>query len=464
MSPRSSQLQSKPPQTGARASEAWLYAVLLLPRVVRLLYPAVWVEDDFYLESAFLVSIGMRPYLDFVHPHMPLLEWLTAGYLKLFGASHFTIEILNESAIYAANIFTYALARRATNRRAAILAALLFGFSALLFRYHVYERECFVAPVVLLAVIIAGRGDENAPRRAALVAGLFILACAVKLTAAIALLVVAALLAIQARRIRDSIIVGAGAVFGVAALSAILYGVYGFEFFFQTFLFHFMKGRLDRWALAVYPLEILDVFVPLFALGLLRLALTRHLSSMMKLVVALALAQLVFYCLLSPTAWGHNYIEVLPYLAIVAGVGLDAIIALMANLIGGQERSPTSWFWFVGGSLFVAISLTWLAPLVDENWIRGSVYGFGFLPRAELATLAQALRRASPPERDVIAPAFLSFEANRPGLIRYPETYGVYREAKAIYERDGFWAARDRMGRDHFFNLIATTSAYWSVP
>jgi len=436
----------------------------LLPRVARLLYPAVWVEDDFYLQSAFLVSMGVRPYLDFVHPHMPLLEWLVAGYLKLFGASHFTIEILNEGAIYAGNIFTYALARRAANRRTAILAALLFGFSALLFRYHVYERECFVAPLVLLAAIIADRDHAKGPRYAALIAALFILACAVKLTAAIAIVVVVAHLATDGRRMRDAIIVGAGAALGVVALSALLYGLYGFEFFFQTFLFHFMKGRLDAWAVAAYPLEILDVLVPLFILGAVRLARTRPLTPAMRLVLAMALAEYAFYGLLSPTAWGHNYIEALPYIAIIAGVGLDSIVAQLGDVVRGERPSRTARSWLALGVGFIAASLLWFAPLVNENWIRASVYGFGFLPRAELRTLAESIRRTSPAGRDVIAPAFLSFEANRAALIRYPETYGVYREARAGYERDGFWAARERLGRADFFSLVATTSSHWSAP
>src|ERR1700689_2055764 len=85
---------------------AWLIVVLLVPRIVRMLYPEIWVEDDFYLESAWLVSAGMRPYLDFVHPHFPLLEYLSAAYLKIFGASYFSIEVLNEAAIYATSLLT----------------------------------------------------------------------------------------------------------------------------------------------------------------------------------------------------------------------------------------------------------------------------------------------------------------------------------------------------------------------
>src|SRR5271170_4833628 len=132
----------------------WLLVALLVPRVLRMLYPEVWVEDDFYLESAWLVSAGMRPYLDFVHPHFPLLEYLSAAYLKIFGASHFSIEVLNEAAIYATSLLTFELAARITTRRAAISAAILYATSSIVFRYHVYERECFVTPLALAAALL----------------------------------------------------------------------------------------------------------------------------------------------------------------------------------------------------------------------------------------------------------------------------------------------------------------------
>ena len=108
------------------------------------------------------------------------------------------------------------------------------------------------------------------------------------------------------------------------------------------------------------------------------------------------------------------------------------------------------------------ISLIWIAPIINENWLHGAIYGFGFVPRAEISQLADALRAASKPDDDVIAPSFICFEANRRELIRYPETYGVYREAKAEYERDGFFAARRRMGTADFFQLISDTRHYWT--
>src|ERR1700722_10545337 len=133
---------------------AWLIIILLIPRIARMLYPEIWVEDDFYLESAWLVSVGMRPYLDFVQPHMPLLEWIAAGYLKLFGASYLSIEILNEAAIFATSLLTYSLARRVAGRPTAIAASILYAYGSLVFRYHVYEREWFGAPLILPGGIV----------------------------------------------------------------------------------------------------------------------------------------------------------------------------------------------------------------------------------------------------------------------------------------------------------------------
>src|ERR1700675_3049811 len=121
----SSQTVAAQDNADAARISAWLIVVLLIPRIVRMLFPEIWVEDDFYLESAWLVSVGMRPYLDFIQPHMPLLEWIAAGYLKLFGASYLSIEILNEAAIFATSILTFSLARRIAGRHAAIGASIL---------------------------------------------------------------------------------------------------------------------------------------------------------------------------------------------------------------------------------------------------------------------------------------------------------------------------------------------------
>ena len=434
---------------------AWLIVVLLIPRIARMLYPEIWVEDDFYLESAWLVSVGMRPYLDFVHPHMPLLEWIAAGYLKLFGASYLSIEFLNEAAIFATSLLTYALARRVAGRPAAIAASILYAYSSLVFRYHAYERESFVAPLLILGAIVTLDDTMPAMRQAAILAGIFFLACAIKLTAVIAFPVMLLFIALAYRRIAAAVVSGAIFALALAAFSALLYRLYGNEFIFQTFMFHFLKGRDTAGDTAIFPRMILDILVPLLLLGCWRVFADRIFSRGVILVLAIVAAEYAFYGLLSPTAWGHNYLEPLPFIAIVAGVGVDALIEAIR---GAAQR----WQLLAGGAALIVISLIWIAPLINENWLHGAVYGFGFVPRAEISQVADALRAASKPGDDVIAPSFICFEANRRELIRYPETYGVYREGKAEYDRDGFLAARRHLGTADFFQLISDTRHYWT--
>jgi hypothetical protein len=152
---------SATPPVAPASLGAILLAALALPRIIRMLYPAIWVEDDCYLESAFAIASGLRPYLDFVHPQTPVLEWLAAAYIKLVGASHFKMELLNESAIWLASVLTFVLGTRAVGRTAAVWASLLLATSSLVFRYHVWAREIFVAALVLgaaLAVLDRGAG------------------------------------------------------------------------------------------------------------------------------------------------------------------------------------------------------------------------------------------------------------------------------------------------------------------
>ncbi|HUY37945.1 MAG TPA: glycosyltransferase family 39 protein [Candidatus Binataceae bacterium] len=453
-----------PPELHARIGFA-LALVLIAPRIIRLLYPEIWVEDDFYLESAYLVASGMRPYLDFVHPHLPMLEWIAGGYLKIFGASHYRIELLNEAAIYITSVMVFALGARAGGRRAGIAASILYAFSSLVFRYHVYERECFVAPIVVGATVMILDGAASGRFwRAMVVAGLLALACSIKLTAVIPAAVILLFVAAAERRIIRAIEIGAAIAAAVALLCAFCYWRYGYDFVFQTFIFHFMKGReIGGTAATLYPAQILDILAPLAILGAVRLAITRKVNRATALVLYLAGAEYLFFGVLSPTAWGHNYLEALPFIASVAGLGATRLARAIRDLVTAERHDPADWRWLIGGGALVIVGLAWLTPLVNENWLRGSVYGFGYVPRAEVAELAAAIDRASAPGDEIIAPSFLCFEANRIELIRFPETYGVYREARAEFAKGGFLAARRKLGSADFFGLIAATSHYWTA-
>ncbi len=443
---------------------AWLVLLLLVPRLVRLFYPQAWIEDDFYLESAYLVSIGMRPYIDFVHPHFPLLEWTAGAYLRLFGASHFSIEVLNESAIYVTSLLVFALGRRVAGRMTGTCAAILYATSSLVFRYHVYERECFVAPLTVAAVIVAlGEGGERWSPRAGRQALALLVALGIKLTAAIPSAVLFGF-AVARRRWREAAVLALEVGAGLAVLTAFCYWLYGYDFFFQTFLFHFLKGHDTVDPILTYPLQILDIEFPLVVIGCVALGAERRMNEGIALVLAMVAASYVFYGVISPTAWGHNYLEPLPYIAIVAGIGLDWMIRLGRDFLQAEEDEAMRVLYrLVSACLFVVVSLVWISPLENQNWLHGSVYGFGFMPRSQIARIATAIRNGSAPGENVIAPSFLCFQANRPELIRFPETYGVYRNARAEVEKYGFFKAREMLDREDFFNLIVKTSGYWTT-
>ena len=130
--------------------------------------------------------------------------------------SRFSAPVISRSksstrrAIYATSLLTFKLATRVTTRRAAIGAAILYATSSLVFRYHVYERECFIAPLVLI------RGDPRARSTSRVagwhwrIAGLALAlaaACLIKLTSLVEVAVIVIFIATVRRRWRDAIIV-----------------------------------------------------------------------------------------------------------------------------------------------------------------------------------------------------------------------------------------------------------------
>ena len=445
-----------------RRIAAWLLVALMVPRAIRLLYPDVWVEDDLYLESAYAITKGLKPYVDFAQPQMPLVEWLGAAWVALAGGSHLRMEVLNAAAIYATSVLVFLFARRAVGRGAAIAASLLYACSSLVFRYHVWAREFFVSALVLAAASVVLDRTITARRQVALTAILLALACGVKLTAGIPAAVILGFLLLIERQPRRAVTAALATAGALAALTAFCYRRYGSDFLFQAFIFHFLKGRDPVGAGPLYPLTILDVLGPLFLLGAVRIAIARSMNRPLGLVLALLGAEYLFYGVLSPTAWGHNYLEAIPYVAIIAGVGASWIADAVREVVMNRTRRFAAVARLAACAAVIAAALLWVTPLRNESWERRSVYGFGFMPRDEIRTLARALREATNAREEVIAPSFIAFEANRLQLIRYPENYGVIREAESLYRAEGFDVARARLGQEDFFDLITRTSNIWN--
>jgi hypothetical protein len=430
----------------------WLLIALAVPRLVRILYPTVWVEDDLLLESAFAVAKGMRPYLDFAHAQMPLLEWVGGLYIRLAGAGHVRMEILNAAAAYATSVLIFVVGRRAIGVRGATAASLLYACHSLVFRYHVWARELFVSALVLGAIAALLADTLSWRVRFIVVPALLCAACAIKLTAVVAVVGICAFVAAGMRAPVRAAALALVTAAGLAAFVALCYRMYGEPFLFQAFLFHFLKGS-DPAAGPRYIASLLDVLGPLSLVGLLYVADPRRWNTALGMMTTVLAAELLFFALLSPTAWGHNYLEAWPFVAIVAGAGVAWIL----------EAWRTSWIKPLAATGAAAACLVYVTPMQNESSLRDSVYGFGFVPRQELSQLATALADTTGPSEEVIAPSFIAFEANRLQAVRYPENYGVMTFGYRSWRSDGFSGARARLAGKSFFDLIDETAGIWTA-
>jgi hypothetical protein len=456
------------PEVPPRSQRRWLgaagFALLLaLPRVLRIAYPEVWVEDDFYLASAWLVAQGDSPYHDFVHPHLPLLEWAVAGWIGLAGASHRSFEVLTAVAVTATSALVWRIGERAFGRLAGLAGALLFAWSSLGFRYHVFERESIAALALCAGLWLALR-ERRGPVSGAVAIGLCCFAAAaVKLTTAIPAAGVLAALAWDPAERRRALAAAGVALAALALLVAGCAASYGAEFWQQLVLFHLGKGRHAAVSPVLFPARVLDVIAPLSLLGV-ALARRGPASAARRALFAWVGSGYAFYALASPTIWAHNLLELLPALAALAGSGAAWIARTLAARGVPDERRARSRIAGVAAIAATALGLAGPTPLVNENWERDSVYGFGFVPRGEIAELAAALRAAEPRDALVAAPAFLCVEAGRRPLLRFPETQGVARDLALRAARDGWWRTwRDTRGAD-FFERIGGTARHWLEP
>jgi hypothetical protein len=153
----------------ARASALVTAAVclaLIVPRLLRLIHPQIWIEDESYLTGALMLSHGFLPYRDFPLPHYPLLEAMLASIFRVTHASIRSAEVTTQIAALAGSLLVFVLGRRIDGLLTGSAAAAIFATSGLLFRYHIFEREVFIVIPVLAAVLLASRQAQAlAPAR-----------------------------------------------------------------------------------------------------------------------------------------------------------------------------------------------------------------------------------------------------------------------------------------------------------
>ncbi|MDE3155398.1 MAG: glycosyltransferase family 39 protein [Acidobacteriota bacterium] len=455
----------------ARATGAGTIAFILLlavPRIVRMAWPQVWIEDESYLNGAFMLATGHAPYTGFALPHFPLLEGALAVLLRIFPASIRTAEAFTQAAAFTASLFIWRIGRRLGGRWCGAAAALVFAVSPIVFRYHVFEREVFLIVPVLAAawLVLRDGGDEaaGATRRGLATGALLAVAMAIKLTAA-SYAVAVFLFLLFARRRREALACAASLVILMGTATIGLLAWFGMPFFVQVILFRLVHAGFPSWAGRF--VEFLRSVDLAFAAGVVGLVIVVVAGRARRWALPLLLlgAGFLLLVVLNPTFWAHDSVELLPWLALFAGVTVAAIADAWRRPADEAETIRLSRGAAAVAAIVTLALLVFVTPVRHEGWGPGasSAYGFGYRDRSEIDQVAAFIRARTSPGERVAVPPILAFQANRPELVVYPELAGTMMQLQAQVTAQGWlrtWRQSD-IGKKMFWDEVAASRDAW---
>ncbi len=428
-------------------------------------WPQVWIEDESYLNGAFMLATGHAPYTSFALPHFPLLEAALAVLLKVFPASIRTAETFTQLAAFAASLFIWRIGRRLGGAWCGEAAALVFAVSPLVFRYHVFEREVFLIVPVLAATWLALQPvpDPRAAHRRAHIEGLLLaLALAIKLTA-LSYAAALFLFLVIARRRREAVVFAVTVVALMGLAAGLCLAIFGMPFFVQVVLFrlvhagfHSLTGQFGEF------LHSVDIAFASGIVGLTGVVRTGRARRWMLPLLHLGFGVLLLV-VLNPTFWAHDSIELLPWLALFAGV-LVADVAAAWGWTGGEGETPSRATAVVMLGVAVAL-LVFVTPIRHEGWGPGasSAYGFGYRDRSEIDRVAAFVRARTRPGELVAVPPIIAFQANRPEVVVYPELAGTMMQLEQEAAAHGWvqtWR-QSAIGRRMFWDEVAASRDAW---
>jgi hypothetical protein len=130
---------------------------------------AYFGDECFHLVAAQLINAGKRPYLDFFYQHVPLYAYLNAGWFHLVGESwrgaHALSALLTGASVLLVAGFVFARVPEANWRVAvAMTAALMVGLNILVISYGTIGQPyglCLFLNVVAFRLVIGAVGRER---------------------------------------------------------------------------------------------------------------------------------------------------------------------------------------------------------------------------------------------------------------------------------------------------------------
>ena len=367
-------------------------------------------DEGFHLLAAQLILAGKRPYLDFCFPQTPLNAYWNALWMLMVGQSwrvaHALAALFTAGAVWlAADYVLRRLSVAGWRLPCALSVVVLAGLNAMLIQYgpigQAYGISLFLATAgYRLAVITVGRRVGWLAFLAGLAAGA---SAACSLLSAAAPVVLIVWIAVKSRTWKR-----VGAFLGGAVIPFIpvfrLFVEGPKQTIYNVFVFQALYRRVKFEGLNAHDLDILSSWLDssqallLGALAIVGLIFVRRsgwdarLRSELYLSGWLALGVGLELSVAHPT-FSRYYILVVPFLAILAAVGLYAVGSTL-------RMRPMSQVAVVG--LFMALGLG--RSFLD----RGSVYTWGDMER-----LAAQVDQVTPRGATLWAPENVYFLTRR---------------------------------------------------
>lgn len=417
-----------PPSSLGPLAVAGLSGLFLLPRIVRLTYPEVWIEDPVYLYTPYAMMQGLVPYQDFSAPYITLLEEFFSYLFMVFGPSIRVFEVVTALVVFGATWFIFLLGRRMGGTAVGLIAAVAFSWNYLIFRYHVQHREIYTTFFQLWLYWELYRGGlKPGWKRVIGIALAFGFGAVIKQSIAVHSVPVFLYLLLVCRQWLQAL------VFGVLfngmywVFMGIFYLRYGEDFLINTAYFHFAKGATQVNIPGAPPVWLIrvvghaseaGVWILLGAVGIVVGYLRTR--DPFWLLFALNVAVNIAYNLWSPTFWPHYLIDLLG----VSLIGAAYLAVSSGEALRDSEVVPNGALrWLLVGATPLLASLA-LHPLFQRGMPFPKSFGFGEVSRAESRQVADYIQSRAEPDEVIIAPPYIGLIAQRPKLINFKDNLG----------------------------------------
>jgi hypothetical protein len=428
----------------------WAAAFLIaaLPRLIRLIYPYAWFEDAAYIYHGFALQAGLRPFQDILFVHPPAFEGLLSLLYRVFGTTYRVPEILSALVMTGTALLVFDSVRRLLSAGSALFASAVFSGSALLARYHIYEREVYTAGLAVLVIWLLVSRRE----RPGLYVGIGILCgigFAIKFSGIfIPAAVIIYLLADKKRPAALTVAAGFIAVGG--GVWAYYFIKYGSPAFYQLILFHFVKGVNVPLLTRLRETFVLDLnyVLPLGAAGVILTAGRRpHRALLLPFILFAEFT--IYFLFFSSTLWAHNMIDLLFPLAVGAGYAFWRVKGMIV-----ERRWPP-------GPVLLIAGLFGIFTILGSFDLKHNYQGWGYLSRRQVAEVAALIRANTPENMPVYAPQYLANEARRLRIVDYEELLGPYRWMLETLKSEGIRGLSKSRAFGTWLEAVGKTAYLW---